>query len=167
MSDPALDRFYKLAQSEPGFEMPDGESLKQDPTPAPSFPGNTPPRNSKETLDKEVSSVLGSLPYKKMIVGKERETKKMYTIGALSEALGNKPVTIRSWEAKGWLPKATYRTSKPRGEQVPGKTVQGKRLYSQEQVMFLVKAYNSHILTPAKANWPGFRTYIKRYYPKR
>ena len=83
MSDPALDRFYKLAQSEPGFEMPDGESLKQDPTPAPSFPGNTPPRNSKETLDKEVSSVLGSLPYKKMIVGKERETKKMYTIAIL------------------------------------------------------------------------------------
>jgi len=106
------------------------------------------------------------LPYKKMVVGKERETKKMFTIGALSEALGNKPVTVRSWELKGWLPEATYRTPKPKGEQVPGKAIRGKRLYSEDQVLFLVKAYDSYILTPSRADWPGFRASIKRSYPR-
>ena len=106
------------------------------------------------------------LPYKKMLVGKEREPKKMYTIGALSEALGNKPVTVRSWESKRWLPEATYRTPKPKGEQVPGKAIRGKRLYSEEQVLFLVKAYDTYILTPARADWPGFRASIKRSYPR-
>ena len=105
------------------------------------------------------------LPYKRMLVGKEREPKKMYTIGALSYALGKKPVTVRSWELKGWLPEATYRTSKPRGEQVPGRAIRGKRLYSEEQVLFLVKAYDTYILTPARADWPGFRAFIQSSYP--
>lgn len=168
-NDPALDHFYKLAAKEPGampgVDLPAPKKEEPEPEPEPLYPGNTPPRNSQETIDKEVEHWLHSLTYKEVIVG--GEVKRMYTIGELCKALGNKPVTIRSWETKGWLPKATYRTPTPRGEQVPGKTARGKRLYSQEQVLFLVKAYDNYILSPQKANWSGFRTYIKRYYPKR
>jgi len=36
-------------------------------------------------------------------------TIELYTIGALSKALGKKPVTLRKWIARGWLPQAQYR----------------------------------------------------------
>lgn len=102
-----------------------------------------------------------------MVINNTGQTKKLYTIGALASALGKKQVTIRSWEQKGWLPTVSYRTPVPQREQIPGKTPKGKRLYSQDQVIFLVEAYNDYIRDPAKENWKGFRTYIKRYYPKR
>jgi hypothetical protein len=36
-------------------------------------------------------------------------TVELYTIGALAKALGKKPVTLRKWMARGWLPQAQYR----------------------------------------------------------
>lgn len=63
-----------------------------------------------------------------------------FTIGNLARALGRKTVTVRSWEAKGWLPNSTYRTRRPRSEQVPGKEVQGRRLYLRVQIEIVVAA---------------------------
>lgn len=158
MSDPTLELFNKLSGTPDSSPDEENDHL---------YPGNTPPRNASESFDNEDPDWLKSLPYQEMMVDKTGQTKRFYTIGAVASALGKKPVTIRSWEQKGWLPQASYRTPPPQRQQIPGKTPRGKRLYSQAQLEFLVEAYGNYVLSPAKTNWPGFRTYIKRYYPKR
>ncbi len=127
-----------------------------------TYPGSTPPRN--QVLDTGEESWLNRLPFHEFDVG--GVTQKFYTIGALASALGKQPVTIRSWERKGWLPKAKFRTPPPRGEQLPNKTTKGRRLYSQEQVVFLAEAYGKYVLDPRKPNWEGFRNHIKTQYPR-
>jgi hypothetical protein len=54
-----------------------------------------------------------------MVGGAEHE---FFTIGQLAQALNRKPVTIRSWESNGVIPKARYRDQHKR------------RLYSRRQV---------------------------------
>lgn len=127
------------------------------------FPGSTPPRNSTSSLDSQPDSWLNSLSSLTYSVnGVER---KFYTIGSLCAALGNKPVTIRSWESKGWLPKPKFRTPPPRGSQIPGKAIKGRRLYTMEQVVFIVETYERFIVVPKNPNWDGFRTHIRQHYP--
>lgn len=157
--DPTLELFQKLGGVDVDARSPEKEE--------PEFPGNIPLKNVGENLDNRDPEWLTSLPYQEMVVGASGEVKRFYSIGALARALGKKPVTIRSWEQKGWLPQASYRTPAPQREQVPGKIPKGRRLYSKEQVVFLVKAYTDYVVQPSKANWPGFRNYVKRYYPKR
>lgn len=55
-----------------------------------------------------------------------------FPIGALALALDRRPVTIRSWEDKGWLPKPKFR----------GKAMGygRRRLYTHEQVSGVVAA---------------------------
>ena len=127
------------------------------------YPGKTPPRNP-EPVDSKGTDWLDLLPFKEFLVGDE--ARKFYTIGALATALGKQPVTIRSWEQKGWLPQASFRTPPPKGPQIPGKATKGRRLYSQDQVVFLATAYDKYILSPRKPNWAGFRSHIKTQYPR-
>lgn len=127
------------------------------------YPGSTPPRNP-DVVDRGEEDWLHSLPFKEFLVN--GEAKKFYSIGALASALGKQPVTLRSWEQKGWLPSASFRTPAPRGPQIPGKATKGRRLYSQEQVKFLAMAYDKYILSPRKPNWDGFRSHIKNQYPR-
>lgn len=127
-----------------------------------AYPGKTPPRN--QVVDRGEDSWLNSLPSQEFLVN--GIVRKFYTIGSLAKALGKTPVTIRSWEQKGWLPAANFRTKAPNGEQIPGKAVKGKRLYSQEQVVFLAEAYDKYVLSPRKPNWDGFRNHIKTQYPR-
>lgn len=54
-----------------------------------------------------------------------------FTIGQLATALNRRPVTIRSWEAKGILPPARYR-------------YKNRRLYSRTQVEGLMKLCAKH-----------------------
>lgn len=58
-----------------------------------------------------------------------------FTIGALAKALGKKPVTIRSWISKGWLPKARYRGPAAMGTRGNA----GKRLWSRTQIEAIVR----------------------------
>jgi hypothetical protein len=70
------------------------------------------------------------------------------------------------WEQQGWIPRATFRTPTPRGQQIPGKTLKGRRLYSLSQVEFLMDALEHFkIDDPNKANWDGFRKHIKNNWP--
>jgi hypothetical protein len=94
------------------------------------------------------------------------QPQRFYTIGSVAKALGKTPVTIRSWEAKGWLPSASYRTPAPRKEQIPGKASKGKRLYSKDQLVFLVEAYERFIVIPKNPNWESFKIHIRNHYPK-
>ncbi len=128
---------------------------------APVFPGTTPPRNTEETSEYNVDW-LADLPFTEYLVG--GSPRKFYSIGSLAKALGKKPVTIRSWEDKGWLPSASFRTPAPKGTQIPGKQPKGRRLYSTEQVTFLVGAYQQFIL--ASNDWDGFKSHITNNYPR-
>lgn len=125
------------------------------------YPGKTPPRN--QLIDRSGESWLNELPSQEFLVN--GVARKFYTIGSLAKALGKQPVTIRSWESKGWLPPANFRTQAPRSEQLPGKTAKGRRLYSQEQLVFLTEAYDKYVLSPRKPNWAGFKKHIKTQYP--
>lgn len=61
-------------------------------------------------------------------------SREFFTIGHLADALGRSPVTIRSWESKGALPKSPYRSPRPRGETLPGKEKKGRRLWTRAQI---------------------------------
>lgn len=131
----------------------------------PDFPGKTLPKNRKvQTRDSLLEDRFNGAKSKIMRVnGVDRQ---FFTVGELAKALNRKPVTIRMWETKGWLPKAKYRTPAPKAEQIPGKALKGRRLYSLEQVEFLITALSRYeIDDPAKANWIGFRQHIKNQWP--
>lgn len=148
----ALDFFSALAKKRNTKQSPDERT----------YPGSTPPRN--KVVDTEKDTWLTLLPYREFDAG--GVVRKFYTIGALAKALGKKTVTIRSWEQKGWLPPASFRTRTPETGQLPNKVPKGNRLYSQEQVVFLAEAYDTYVLSPRKPNWPGFKHHIKTQYPR-
>jgi hypothetical protein len=65
------------------------------------------------------------------------KTVEFFTIGQLALALNRRPVTIRSWEAKGAIPLARYRTPAIGGKE-------GRRLYTRRQVEGLVDICRRH-----------------------
>lgn len=134
----------------------------------PDFPGRTIPKNRPKEKSIDGNGIFddrfnGAKPKRLKVNGVERD---FFTVGELAKALGRKPVTIRMWELNGWIPKARYRTAPPKAETIPGKTPKGRRLYSIEQVEFLLTALlRFEIDDPAKANWDGFRQHIKNEWP--
>lgn len=87
----------------------------------------------------------------------------LFTISQLAYYLNRKPVTIRKWEEKGVIPKATY--AKPGANNDPRGR---RRLYSREQVLVIVfAARDEGILDNPHAQisqtnfktkvWTGFR----------
>lgn len=59
---------------------------------------------------------------------------RLYYIGALAEALGKRPVTVRSWITKGVLPDAGLRTAEVDGTV----STAGRRLWTREQIEVIV-----------------------------
>jgi hypothetical protein len=74
---------------------------------------------------------LGGLTGKQYTIG--GKPVELFTISQVAEALHRKPVTIRKWEERGVIPKATFAKpgagGDPRGR---------RRLYSRDQVLALV-----------------------------
>jgi hypothetical protein len=136
-----------------------------DPEPGKDYPGKTKPKNrGKQPVDADDDDWLAGVPTLSFLIN--GQLRSFYTIGSLARALGRSPVTIRSWEQKGWLPKARYRSPPPSKEQLPGKDPLGKRLYTPEQAACLVAAYRQHINTPKKPDWQAFRQHIGTHYPR-
>lgn len=124
-----------------------------------SFPGKRPLRSLETKAPLEgapVNEGWDERPERWMLHGALVD---FFTVGHLSVALGKQPVTIRSWEAKGWLPLTMYRTPKPRKQQVPGKESQGRRLYTREQVEVVIQAaskYGVLVNNGRNADWKSF-----------
>lgn len=143
MSDPILDLFG---------DMPD-------------YPGRTPPKNRDSSsrppmAEEELNGARGRV-YR--IKG---EAVEMFTVGELARALGRKPVTIRAWEQRGWIPRANFRTPTPQGPQIPGKAPKGRRLYTRDQVEFLVRAVSLFSLERTNSSdWHRFRDYVRDNWP--
>lgn len=130
----------------------------------PDYPGSRIPKN-RTTKTKAVAEdrFNGAKPKKYIINGQEMY---MFTIGELAKAIGKRPSTLRVWEHYGWLPKAKYRTPKPIKQQIPEKTSRGRRLYTLDQVEFLMEAINRfNIQEVNHGDWDGFRKHIKENWP--
>jgi hypothetical protein len=156
MSTDPLDLFNAIISEK--------EAEQQSAQDGPDFPGKTAPRNRGKVIDNVTHEWLNGLKYQEYAV--KGVTRKFYTVGALASALNRKPVTIRSWEAKGWIPPASFRTPAPRSEQIPGKAVKGRRLYSEAQIVFIVEAaMQFNIDDPHQNDWDGFRKHIAEKYP--
>lgn len=129
------------------------------------FPGSLPLRRqvvaraAKEARE-EAANGWDAKPLWKLVHGVKTE---FFSIGDLAHALGRKPVTVRSWEDKGWLPSSGYRTRAPKGEQVPGKEVRGRRLYTRRQIEVVVAAAEESGVLGANlrnADWKKFRRLV-------
>lgn len=130
----------------------------------PDYPGKTLPKNRGEVKKREHTDLSMIRATQFRLSG---EVVNMYTIGELARAIGRKPVTIRMWESRGWIPRANYRTPKPAGEQIPGKATKGRRLYTQQQLEFLVKAVELFVLDERDPKtWDKFRQHVKANWPK-
>lgn len=131
----------------------------------PDFPGKTPPKNRPSSRpqamrEDELNGARGRV-YR--IKGEDVE---LFTVGELARAIGRQPVTVRAWESRGWIPKANFRTPAPARQQIPGKAVKGRRLYTRRQVEFLAQAVSSFSLDlKTSSDWPKFREYIKANWP--
>lgn len=112
--DPILDRFADMI---PGTKKTREDVVKE--------------RARQESGDEEVDTPNWvENPYYKRELYLDGEAVVFYTLAALAEALGRKPVTIRLWERQGTFPTAPFRT-KERG--------QGKRIYTREQIEGVVR----------------------------
>ena len=121
-----------------------------------AYPGKRPLRHTTAAHAVQPEIVWDAKPLHKMLHGQLTE---FFSIGHLATALGRTPVTIRSWEDKGWLPLSRYRAPNPKGEQVPGKATKGKRLYTREQIEVVIAAANKHgVMTNMgrDADWKKF-----------
>tara|TARA_Y100000310_G_C20619750_1_gene782623 strand:+ start:235 stop:705 length:471 start_codon:yes stop_codon:yes gene_type:complete len=151
--------FGELLKKDYGSLVEDEEEQKD-------YPGSTPPRNRADSPIPHAlfdEALADAKPKQFSVNGELRD---FYTIGDLAKALKRKAVTIRAWERNGWIPVATFRTQPPRGQQVPGVEPKGRRLYSREQVEFLLTAVEMHRLNePNEADWDGFKTYAVANWP--
>lgn len=124
-----------------------------------AFPGKRPLRKLDEPPKPKhavIDDEWDKSPTIKILRGVRTE---FFTIGDLARALGRSAVTIRSWEDKGWMPHATYRTQTPQAPQVPGKKVKGKRLYTRAQIVVVLTAATKHGVMEnggKNARWKAF-----------
>lgn len=91
-----------------------------------------------------------------------------FTVGDLALALGRRPVTIRSWEDKGWLPRTQLQTRPPERTEALGRKPVGRRLYTRHMVEVVVRAakvsgvmnYNTVKKNQALPDWPRFTNLV-------
>ena len=149
-----MDRDYKAI----GMEEEDSEES--------DYPGSTPPRNRGNSPRPRTSfdeTMNGARSTKYKVAGELRE---FFTIGELAKLLHRKAVTIRKWENDGWIPHANYRTPAPKGTSMLGTEPKGRRLYSREQVEFLLIAAEVYSLNNQReADWDGFKKHTATQWP--
>ncbi|MBF83402.1 MAG: hypothetical protein CL489_02890 [Acidobacteria bacterium] len=132
----------------------------------PDYPGSTPPRNRADSPIPKSRFDDVMVDAKAKYYKVHGELREFFPIGELARLLHRKAVTIRMWERNGWIPHANYRTPAPKGEQIPGVAPKGRRLYSREQVEFLLTAVGMFNLdNQREADWSGFKTHTSANWP--
>jgi hypothetical protein len=141
----------------------------------PDYPGKSKPRNRGRSSVKAARDlsfdIFDGVPCK--LIEIDGELRDFYTIGSFARIVGRSHKTVRSWEDKGWLPKATYRSSKASGHPTVNKKNRGYRLYSREQVQVVYKALEVNGLLGGRTNawreshrWVNFIDYVKANWPR-
>lgn len=98
------------------------------------FPGRLPPVNRKNGDPEKDDSVDVQWDAKPVVYNYGGHAREFFTIGHLATALGRSPVTIRSWENKGVLPKSPFRSPSPKTSAIQGGKPKGKRLWTRSQI---------------------------------
>ncbi len=116
------------------------------------YPGSKRKKKSliQEEKKREQELAWDSKPYKKTLPnGKEVE---MFTIGALSKALGRPIVTLYQWMDAGYLPTSPYRLPDTTGKN--GAVIAGRRLYTRQMVEATVELFSRFgLLEKSRINW--------------
>jgi len=87
-------------------------------------------------------------PIMKTLGGVEVE---VFTIGSMAKALEKSIISIRSWEKKGYLPRAPYRL---RSKTLNGKKVSGNRVYTRQLIEIAVEEFRKRgLLGTARVEW--------------
>jgi hypothetical protein len=87
-------------------------------------------------------------PIIKVLKGTEVE---LFPMSALATALDKKPITVRVWEQKGYIPIAPYRL---RSKTLNGEKVKGNRVYTRELIEITVEEFeNRGLLGSARIEW--------------
>jgi len=118
-------------------------------------PGSKKPRReSTPVADKRRAKIFGESngwdanPIIKTIRG---EVVEVFTIGAFSQALEKKIVTIRHWEKKGYIPSAPYRL---RSKNLNGKKVGGNRVYTRVLIEIALEEFSARgLLGSDRVEW--------------
>jgi hypothetical protein len=134
-------------------------------TPGVDFPGTRPLRAQVEAEQRtkkiaEETPRWDSKPIFKLVKGERVE---FFTVGDLAAALNRRPVTIRSWESKGWLPISGYRTRSPQSAQIPDKATKGRRLYTRRQIEIVIEAAAASGVDGGNlrsVDWKKFKTLV-------
>lgn len=119
------------------------------------YPGSKKKRRPKSGEQKKVNNekeLWQEKPQiKKLPNGKVVE---LYSVGALSVALGRPLVTLRLWERKGYIPRAPYRL---RSVGVGEKKRPGNRMYSRAIIESTIKSFQSRgLLEAPRIDWNRF-----------
>jgi hypothetical protein len=127
------------------------------------WPGKRPPANrDSEDVGSSSDESWDAKPIKYMFGGQQRE---FYTISHLAAALNKSVVTIRSWEHKGLLPRTPFRSPRPRGDMLPGTKPVGKRLWTREQILGIIRiAHEEQVIVNGKAPTLSFSTKVLELY---
>jgi hypothetical protein len=89
-----------------------------------------------------------STPIMKRLGGEEVE---VFTIGALAKALEKSIISIRSWEKKGYIPRAPYRL---RSKSLNGQKVGGNRVYTRVLIEIAIEEFSKRgLLGTARVEW--------------
>lgn len=112
------------------------------------------PRSYEEYYDEEMDS-WDKAAYKRYYpIEDGGEDIEFFTMGALAEALNRRPVTMRLWESKGWLPTPSYRTPS-------NGAIAGKRLYTRDQIEGIIKIAKEEGVYPSNVS-PVNTNFTKR-----
>lgn len=140
MNDPLLDRFSDL-----------------------NWPGKRKPVN--RTMPEPVREEQEGWDTNPLFYVYQGEKKEFFTISNLAAALGRSPITIRSWENKGVLPKSPYRSPRPRGTKLPGVEAKGKRLWTREQIAGILSiASQEGVILNGKPPTPKFAQRVSELF---
>ena len=91
--------------------------------------------------------------------------KEFFTIQHLSFALGVAKVTIRGWENRGLIPRTPFRSPRPQRETIPGLPPKGKRLWTREQILGVVRiAEEEQVIINGKPPTERFSSKVAHLY---
>lgn len=113
------------------------------------YPGSRKRRRPAERPAREYEPAWDATPTVKMYNGEPTE---FFNLGALAAALGKRPVSVRLWERKGYIPSAPFRL--PGYTNSQGKEVPGRRLYSRELINIVVEEFTKRdLLGKKRVDW--------------
>lgn len=125
------------------------------------FPGGKPPRRHAPSMPTSNGDEYAwdRSPVIKIYKGEEHE---FFTVGALADALGVKPVTVRKWESEGKMPRSRYRGPTPKKASLPDKANKGRRLYTRSQIRAVIDAAKATGVSDKGNHRPDWKSFTKR-----